>query len=115
MVRSCVSALVASVLLLLLPAAGSASLEGVRIVVGYTASGYASAPKVEGQFDVALVAKLDPLPADVLRLNSGDPTLALALLRADPRVRYAELDGVVHTLRVPNDEYLSTQWSVAKT
>jgi subtilisin family serine protease len=112
MLRSCV---VACVLLLLLPAAGSASPEGVRIVVGYTAQGFASAPEVEGQLDAALVAKLEPLRADVLRLNSGDPTRALALLRADPRVRYAELDGIVHALRVPNDEYLPTQWSVAKT
>src|ERR1700675_1740513 len=115
MLRSCVSALVACVLLLLSPAARSASPEGVRIVVGYTAQGFASAPKVEGQFDAALVAKIEPLRADVLRLNSGDPTLALALLRADPRVRYAELDGIVHALRVPNDEYLPTQWSVTKT
>jgi subtilisin family serine protease len=51
----------------------------------------------------------------VLRLNSGNPSLVLALLRADSRVRYAELDGIVHALRVPNDEYLPTQWSVTKT
>ena len=115
MLRSCVSALVACVLLLPLPAAGSASPEGVRIVVGYTSQGFPSAPKVEGQLDAVLVAKLDPLRADVLRLDSGDPNLVLALLRADSRVRYAELDGIVHALRVPNDEYLPTQWSVKKT
>jgi len=115
MLRSCVSALVACVLLLLLPASGSASPEGARIVVGYTAQGFASAREVERQLDAALVAKLEPLRADVLRLNSGDPNLALALLRADPRVRYAELDAIVHALRVPNDEYLPTQWSVTKT
>ena len=115
MLRSCVWALAACVLVLLLPAGGSASPEGVRIVVGYTAQGFASASEVEGQLDAALVARLEPLRADVLRLNSGDPTLALALLRADPRVRYAQLDGIVHALRVPNDEYLPTQWSVTKT
>jgi subtilisin family serine protease len=115
MLRSCVSALVACVLLLPLPAAGSASPEGVRIVVGYTVQGFASAKEVEGQLDAVLVAKLDPLRADVLRLDSGDPNLVLALLRADSRVRYAELDGIVHALRVPNDEYLPTQWSVTKT
>jgi len=115
MLRSCVSALVACVLLLPLPAAGSASPEGVRIVVGYTSQGFPSAPEVEGQLDAVLVAKLDPLRADVLRLDSGDPNLVLALLRADSRVRYAELDGIVHALRVPNDEYLPTQWSVKKT
>src|SRR6476659_984772 len=115
MLRSCVSALVACVLLLPLPAAGSASPNGVRIVVGYTARGFASAPEVEGQLDAVLVAKLDPLRADVLRLDSGDANLVLALLRADSRVRYAELDGIVHALRVPNDAYLPTQWSVTKT
>jgi subtilisin family serine protease len=114
MLRSCVSALVACVLLLP-PAAGSASPEGVRIVVGYTAQGFGSAREVEGQLDAGLIAKLEPLRADVLRLNSGDPSLVLALLRADSRVRYAELDGIVHALRVPNDEYLPTQWSVTKT
>src|SRR6476646_4950804 len=114
MIRSCVSVLVASVLLLP-PALGSASPESVRIVVGYTGQGFARAREVEAQLDAGLIAKLEPLRADVLRLNSGDPNLALALLRADSRVRFAELDGIVHALRVPNDEYLPTQWSVTKT
>ena len=51
MLRSCVWALAACVLVLLLPAGGSASPEGVRIVVGYTAQGFASASEVEGQLD----------------------------------------------------------------
>jgi subtilisin family serine protease len=55
------------------------------------------------------------LRADVIRLESGATVDAFAVLRADPRVRYAEIDGIVHALRVPNDELLSTQWSVEKT
>jgi len=115
MLRSSLSVLVASVLLLLSPGAGSASAVGARIVVGYTEQGFASAGELEGQLDAGLVARIEPLRADVLRLDSGDPTTTLELLRADPRVRYAELDGIVHALRVPNDEYLPTQWSVTKT
>jgi subtilisin family serine protease len=115
MMRSSVSALAACVLLLLSPSANSASAVGPRIVVGYTEQGFASAGELERQFDAGLVARIEPLRADVLRLDSSDPQPTLALLRADSRVRYAELDGIVHALRVPNDEYLPTQWSVTKT
>jgi subtilisin family serine protease len=115
MMRPSVSALAACVLLLLSPSANSASAVGPRIVVGYTEQGFASAGELERQFDTGLVARIEPLRADVLRLDSGDPQPTLALLRADSRVRYAELDGIVHALRVPNDEYLPTQWSVTKT
>jgi subtilisin family serine protease len=115
MFRLRVSALVAGVLLLLAPGAGSASPAGAQIVVGYTQQGFAGADELERHFGARRVARLEPLRADVLRLGSGDPNLTLRLLRADPRVRYAELDGIVHALRVPNDEFLPTQWSVTKT
>src|SRR5256885_4861607 len=109
------SALVAAVLLLLSPGGGSASSAGTRIVVGYTEQGYAGAPAVKRELDAQVVGKIAPLRAVVLRLGGGEPAGVLALLRADPRVRFAELDGIVHALRVPNDEFLPRQWSVTKT
>jgi hypothetical protein len=93
---------------------GSASPAGTRIVVGYTAAGYSGAPALERELGVELIGRIGALRADVLQLD-GSPDAALALLRSDPRVRYAELDGVVRASRVPNDEYLPTQWSVTKT
>src|SRR5438270_55852 len=109
------SALVAAVLLLLSPGGGSASSAGTRIVVGYTEQGYAGAPALERELDAQVIGKIAPLHADVLSLGGGEPGGVLALVRADPRVRFAELDGIVHALRVPNDEFLPTQWSVKKT
>jgi subtilisin family serine protease len=100
---------------LLTPGGGSASPASARLVVGYTATGYSGAPALERELGAEVVARIGPLRADVLRLGGGDVGGVLALLRADPRVRYAELDAVVHALRVPNDELLPTQWSITKT
>jgi len=115
MFRPLGSALAAAVLLLLSPGGGSASAAGTRIVVGYTEQGYAGAPALERELDAQVIGKIAPLRADVLSLGWGEPAGVLALLRADPRVRFAELDGIVHALRVPNDEFLPRQWSVTKT
>ena len=114
MVRSLGSALVTGLLLLFSPGGGSASPAGTRIVVGYTAAGYSSAPALEQELGVEVIAQIAAVRADVLQLD-GSPDAVLALLRSDPAVRYAELDGVVRASRVPNDEYLPTQWSVMKT
>src|SRR5207249_9810625 len=59
-------------------------------------------------------AGLVPLRARVLRLDSADGTVALALLRAEAQVRYAELDGAIRALRVRNDGFLPSQWSIEK-
>ena len=115
MFRTLGSALAAGCLLLLSAGAGSASPAGTRIVVGYTDQGYSDAAALERKLDAEVIGRIAPLRADVLRLSGGEPGALLALLRGDPRVRYAELDGVVHALRVPNDQFLPTQWSVGKT
>jgi len=115
MSRSLGSALTAGLVLLLSPGGGSASPAGTRIVVGYTADGYASAPALERELGAEVIGRIGALRADVLRLDGGEPDGVLALLRADPRVRYAERDGIVRASRVPNDEFLPTQWSVTKT
>jgi subtilisin family serine protease len=115
MLRSLGSALALGLVLLVTPGGGSASRASTRIVVGYTAAGYSGAPALERGLGAEVVARIGPLRADVLRLGGGDVGGVLALLRADPRVRYAELDAVVHARRVPNDPFLPTQWSVTKT
>lgn len=114
MLRSLGSALATGLLLLFSPGGGSASPAGTRIVVGYTAAGYSSAQALERELGVEVIGRIGALRADVVQLD-GSPDAALALLRSDPRVRYAELDGVVRASRVPNDEYLPTEWSVTKT
>jgi subtilisin family serine protease len=115
MSRSLGSALTACLVLLLSPGGGSASPAGTRIVVGYTAEGYSSAPTLERELGAEVIGRIAVLRADVLRLDGGELDGVLALLRADPRVRYAEVDGIVRASRVPNDEFLPTQWSVTKT
>jgi subtilisin family serine protease len=115
MFRSLGSALATGMLLLLSPGGVPASPAATRIVVGYTAEGYRSAPALERELGAEVIGRIGALRADVLRLDGGDPDGALALLRADPGVRYAELDGIVRASRVPNDEFLPTQWSVTKT
>jgi subtilisin family serine protease len=115
MFRGLGSALAVGVVLLLAPGGGSASPAAARIVVGYTAAGYGAAPIFERELGAETVARIAPLHADVLRFVGGDANAILAMLRADPRVRYAERDAVVDALRVPNDNLLPTQWSVTKT
>jgi subtilisin family serine protease len=113
MLRASLSGLAVGVLLSLHAGAGSASPGSARIVVGYTQQGYAHAAEVASSANAQVVARLPELRAEALLVPGGAET-ALAALRADPQVRYAELDGHVHALRVPNDPYLSTQWSVTK-
>src|SRR5436189_2376783 len=115
MFRSLGSALATGVLLLLSPGGVPASPAATRIVVGYTAEGYSSAPELERELGAEVIGRIGALRADVLRLDGGEHDGALALLRSDPRVRYAEVDGIVRASRVPNDEFLPTQWSVTKT
>jgi subtilisin family serine protease len=86
-----------------------------RVLVGYTEQGLASAAGLERELGATRLARIDHLAVDVLELPSQNLGGSLAVLRADPRVRYAELDGRVRASRVPNDQLLASQWSVAKT
>jgi subtilisin family serine protease len=83
----------------------------MRVVVGFTPPAYRGAPELECRLGADVMARIGPLRADVLRLDGN----ALALLRADPGVRYVTVDSRVHALRVPNDPFFSTEWSVVKT
>jgi subtilisin family serine protease len=106
-----VGALLASAASTCATAAGGTAT--TRVVVGYSPAGYARAAELETIVGGTRLAAIPKLHADVLAV--GDVEAAFAFLRAQPEVRYAELDGTVTALRVPNDALLSTQWSVATT
>src|SRR5947209_18189730 len=91
MSRSLGSALTAGLVLLLSPGGGSASPAGTRIVVGYTAEGYSGARALEREFGAEVIGRIGALRGDVLRLGGAEPEAVLALLRAEPRLRYAAL------------------------
>lgn len=48
--------------------------------------------------------------------TTGAPSLEAAMeaYRADPRVRYAEPDYIVHALDLPNDQYFGNQYGMSK-
>jgi serine protease len=53
---------------------------------------------------------------ELLSLGSGRSAVAEAVrLRRDPRVRFAEPNGPVRLLSLPNDPYFSYQWNMAET
>jgi subtilisin family serine protease len=114
------AALVAGAGLLLVPAAGALPAPApdpasVRILVGYTAEGFAQAIEIEERAGAVRLGRIDPLRVDVLELPASEASAALGVLRASEGVRYAELDGRAHALRVPNDPFLSRQWSMTTT
>jgi subtilisin family serine protease len=86
-----------------------------RIAVGYTQAGFAGAPALERSLDLRRVTTLPQLDVDVVEVGNDRANGALAALRADPIVRYAQRDTLVHALRVPNDALWSLQWSPVKT
>jgi hypothetical protein len=105
----------AALLALGLCGAAPAYLPPLRIVVGYTPAGFVSAGSLESRLRLTRVAAIPQLDVHVLTAGAGGAEAALAALRADPRVKHAELDGVVRALQAPNDVLWPTQWSPAKT
>jgi hypothetical protein len=69
MLRSLGSALATGLLLLFSPGGGSASPVGTRIVVGYTAAGYSSAPALERELRAQVIGGIRGLRADAHHLD----------------------------------------------
>jgi hypothetical protein len=90
-------------------------LPPLRILVGYTPAGLLSAGPLERRLRLTEAEAIPQLDVHVVTADAGGAEAALAALRADPRVRYAELDGVVRALRAPNDALWPGQWSPVKT
>jgi len=87
-----------------------------RILVGYTPNGLSGAGLLEQRLGLVRVGSIPQLDVHLLNAEVADgEQAALEALRAAPGVRYAEPDGVVHALQVPNDELWPTQWSPVKT
>jgi subtilisin family serine protease len=87
-----------------------------RIIVGYTPSGLSDSWLLERRLGLVRVGTIPQLDAHVLTATAaGGAGAALEELRAASGVGYAELDGVVRALQVPNDELWPTQWSPVKT
>jgi thermitase len=90
-----------------------------RIIVGYQ-PGVTDAEKATVNRMVASAAAVAPTPiarvGDTAQLidATGAPSLddLLASYRADPRVRYAEPDYVVHALDLPNDPLFGNQYGM---
>jgi serine protease len=90
-----------------------------RIIVGYQ-PGVTDAEKATVNRTVASAAAVAPTPiarvGDTAQLidATGAPSLddLLASYRADPRVRYAEPDYVVHALDLPNDPLFGNQYGM---
>ena len=106
---------VAGLLALGLCGSAPAYLPPLRIVVGYTPAGFVNADSLESRLRLTRAAAIPQLDVHVMTTDVGGAQAALAALRADPRVKYAELDGLVRALRTPNDALWPTQWSPAKT
>ena len=111
------AALIAGASLIVVPTGSSlpTAAPAARITVGYTVAGLSQAGPIETRIRALRLARIDQLRVDVLEVPAGNLEDALAMLRANPGVRYAELDGRVHASRVPNDALLPVQWSVSRT
>ena len=84
--------------------------------MAYSPAGLAEAGSIERRLGLSRVATIPQLDVHVLAAASSIGVApALAALRADPRVRHAEPEGVVRALQVPNDELWSSQWSPVRT
>ena len=57
-----------------------------------------------------------PLPdTEVDQAPTGQLATAVAALRQDPQVQYAEPNGEMHATSMPNDPYFSQQWALSNT
>jgi subtilisin family serine protease len=91
------------------------SVPGSRIMLGYEPGAAEKAATLERRLSLRRVATIPQLTVDVVEAERAALGATLAALRADTAIRYAELDGRVQALRVPNDPLWSTQWSPVRT
>jgi thermitase len=102
-----------------LPTSPAATLDdvtapgGVEVLVGWRA-GLAPAAGDAAALPAPLryLGRLDAINVDRYGLDSGDVAAALAALRADSRVEYAEADRPYRLLSTPNDPQFGSQWNM---
>jgi subtilisin family serine protease len=90
--------------------AADAASDAAEVLVGWRAG---QAPAA-GALPAALgyVEHLDEIGVERYRVETGDVAAALATLRADPRVEFAEPNRHVHLLSTPNDPQFASQWNM---
>jgi thermitase len=92
------------------PAFAAPASAPVTLIVGLRTAG-AGLPQ-----DLGVLASA-PLPGSALTVDvpAGRVSTAMKTLRADPAVRYVELDHVAHASVIPDDPEFATQWGLAQT
>ena len=58
--------------------------------------------------------KLNGLNVFVVEMNPGREKALTQMLKRNPHVKFAELDGVVHMQQATNDTYFGSEWHLAK-
>lgn len=113
---ACVSVLFGA-LAALSGAAAAGDLEGVEIVVAFApGTGAAERSGILADSGVTGTATIGPLDAVVAVQDAGQVDAALATLRADPDVAYAEPEGYARAALVPDDPgYLASPWPYERT
>ena len=102
-----------------MPAAQIRSIQaqGVREIILKRDPGLSATEEaqVRAQAGISYVGP-GPLPnTEVDRAPAGGLAAAVAALRSDPQVQYAEPNGEVHAASVPNDPYFGLQWALSNT
>ena len=91
--------------------------QGIReiIVKRDPAVSVAQQDAVRAQADISYVGP-GPLPdTEVDQAPTGQLATAVAALRQDPQVQYAEPNGEMHATSMPNDPFFSQQWALSNT
>ena len=111
MVKRLALALLACVLVALLPGAAAAAASQVNLIVGVQ-PGVGSAERVEirRDADVRFDQRLLLPRAELVSVDSAAAAQALRDLRSDPDVEFAERDRVIRAFS--DDEYFSRQWAL---
>jgi subtilisin family serine protease len=91
--------------------------QGVREIIVKRDPGLSATQQaaVRSQAGISYVGP-GPLPnTEVDRAPTGRLAAAVAALRQDPQVQYAEPNGQMHATAIPNDAYFSYQWALENT
>ena len=99
------------------PIRAKPGLETDRLIVKYRADASgAMRSRIRAGAGVEVTRHLRSIKAEVVRPSRGTPAAALAALRADPLVEWAELDAALQLDADPTDEtYFEFQWGLENT
>jgi subtilisin family serine protease len=93
-------------------AGGEIGLATAEVLVGWRAGLAPAAGEAALPGWGAYLGRLDAIGVDRYRVDDGDVGAALAGLRADPRVEFAEANRHYRLLSTPNDPQFGGQWNM---